>query len=85
MGRMDTTTTANAASPRQTATNIRADLAAALPSVATTVTRRGNAFRVELRPTLDTTAERLRAHNAAVGVLRANGVTRDFVVAAVAA
>lgn len=38
---------------------------------------------LEIRPTLDTTAERLRAHGAAVNVLRANGVTRDFVVAAV--
>lgn len=77
---METTT---AVDPKQTAANIRADLAMALPSVAATVTRRGNAFRVELRPTLDTTAERLRAHNAAVNVLRANGVTGDFVVAAV--
>lgn len=82
MGRMDTTTAA--LSPAQTAANIRADLAMALPSVAATVTRRGTSYRVELRPTVDTTVERLRAHRAAVNVLRANGVTRDFVVAAVA-
>ena len=78
---METTT---ATDPKQTAANIRADLATALPSVAATVTRRGTSFRVELRTTVNTVDEGVRVYRAAVGVLRANGVTRDFVVAAVA-
>lgn len=77
---MDTTT---AADPKQTAANIRADLAMALPTIAAKVTRRGSAYRVELRPTVGTPAEGLRAHSAAVNVLRANGITGDFVVGAV--
>lgn len=78
---METTT---ATSPKQTAANIRADLATALPSVAATVTRRGNAFCVALRPTVNTVDEGVRAYRVAVNVLRANGVTRNFVIAAVA-
>ena len=78
---METTT---ATSPKQTASNIRADLTTALPSVAATVMRRGTTFRVELRPTVNTVDEGVRAHRVVVNVLRANGVTRDFVIATVA-